>query len=154
MTTSRNLLRNTTICEFSFCYYQRKMLLPDVLSVYCEWLSESSQSCLSLLIDLLKNAIRRAKAEINIIYWGEKLPSGQRNLKSLRFCPRANAWQTIIMYFQGYGLFTGKWWFVSRKRLFFPPSSSSLKLLEINSNNTGNRKGWTPRRKQVSLQTI
>lgn len=65
-----------------------------------------SQPVLSLLIDSLKNAIRRAKAEINIIYWG-KLPSGQRNLKPLRFCPVANAWQMIAMYLQGYGLLRG-----------------------------------------------
>lgn len=67
-----------------------------------------SQPVLSLLIDSLKNEIRRVKTEINIIYWG-KLPSGQRNLKPLRFCPIANAWQMIIsMYLQGYGLLQGR----------------------------------------------
>lgn len=45
----------------------------------------------------------RAKAEINIIYWG-KLPSGERNSKPLCFCPIANAWQMIAMNLHGYGL--------------------------------------------------
>lgn len=111
MTTSRNILHNTVICEvpflstvirdfFFFCptsFISLMWIIPEL---------SFSQPVLSLLIDSLKNAIRRAKAEINIIYWG-KLPSGQRNLKPLCFCPIANAWQMIAMYLQGYRLLQG-----------------------------------------------
>lgn len=79
-----------------------------------------SQPVLSLLIDSLKNAIRGTKAEINIIYWG-KLPSGQRNLKPLHFCPIANAWQMIAMSLQGYGLSPGSDK-LQPERVFAPPS--------------------------------
>lgn len=103
-----------------YCIIQQ-FVSPRLLVLYCEGFScqmsliilmwiiaelSFSQPVLSLLIDSLKNAIRGAKAEINIIYWG-KLPSGQRNLKPLRFCPIANARQMIAMYLQGYGLLQG-----------------------------------------------
>lgn len=102
MTTSRNLLHNTVTCDIPLLN-----TVIDVMSliILMRIIPELTflHPVLSLLIDSLKNAIRRAKAEINIIYWG-KLPSGQRNLKPLRFCPIANAWQMIAMYLQGYGL--------------------------------------------------